>query len=807
MKTVKVFFSAIVCGLLLAGCAKENANEVDNVKQVSFTIRAKLLDTKTYIDYDSGTKTYTPKWKNGNQIGVFFDDWEADETVSSTFANTADDGENAVFSGTGTVKATEQTIRAFYPASSWVKTYAEGIGMNIPGVQRPTATSFDETADLIVNKPYPITIDNASVVINDMQFARILATLKVVVKDGTASSILASDEITSITLTSNMTGAGLTGRIMWNYDDEESTMKVSKASVTGDLSANPIAIDNPIYLLVNPTTLTKDSDLNITISTDKHEISKVVTLAKDLEFLQGGVAVLNITITDTDTIGDAILEPTGNGWYLVQKASWLHAGDKVVITNLASNGALGAASGSIRSKVTVSVSESKLNVGDATQFTLAAGNADGSWAFKEGNNYLHHNGDKSVGTKATLDDSGSWNITVATSGTKINNVGSSSYYLQYNSSSPRFTDYTGTMQDVRIYKKYSLPELGTLSITLTPDHANKTITVTWDDVEHATNYEVTCTGQSTQNIAAGVETASFTSLSYNTEYTVTVTASAAGYISSSDSDAVTLVNPAAKTITRLKASITGVVAAGVTDAEETGVYSLTNASDGDVTATPDGTIVTAASVSGGALTYSVAANTGAARDGSVTLSVAGGNSVVVTVSQVAAVPTYTVVKTLAAIETGVSYLLGANKNDTFDSSASFQLWSGTVSGAQLVSSAFTWNTTSGNSFTSDVSSVATITLEAASGENAYYVKVGTKYLCSSTTSGTATLSLSNNKTSGTNDFYWVVTEVSGNGKEGLLLTSHYGQKLSCNGTAGTNPMRNYSSTGSYYKGLFLFKRN
>ena len=30
MKTVKVFFSAIVCGLLLAGCAKENANEVDN---------------------------------------------------------------------------------------------------------------------------------------------------------------------------------------------------------------------------------------------------------------------------------------------------------------------------------------------------------------------------------------------------------------------------------------------------------------------------------------------------------------------------------------------------------------------------------------------------------------------------------------------------------------------------------------------------------------------------------------------------------------------------------------------------------
>lgn len=658
MKTVNVFFSAIACGLLLAGCAKEiTKNEGDSAqegKQVSFTIKAKALETKTYIDYDSGTKTYTPKWKNGNQIGVFFDTWSADDPVSANFANTAADGEDAVFSGTGTVKAEEQTIYAFYPSSSWVKTYADGIGLSIPEVQKPTASSYDESADLIVNKPYPITIDNSSVSIDDMRFARILATLKVVVKDGTAASALASDEISSITLQSTMTGAALTGRIKWNYDTAESTMMVSKTSVTGDLSANPIAINNPIYLLVNPITLTTGTDLNISISTNNHEISKEVTLANDLEFLQGGVAVLNITIRDTDTIGPAILEPTGDGWYLVQKASWLKVGDKVVITNLASDGALGAASGAYRSKVTVSVTDGKLSVGDATQLTLAAGNADGSWAFKDGDNYLYHSGDKSVGTKATLDDSGSWIITVGGTGTKINNVGSSTYYLQYNSSNPRFTDYTGTQQDVRIYKKYSLPQLDPITVTLTPDHANKEILVQWVDVDNATNYEVTCTGQSTQNIAPGVQQATFTGLSYNTEYTIEVTASAAGYVSSSDSDAVTLVNPAAKTITRLKASVTGVAAAGVTNATEGGVYSLTNATDGDVTATPDGTVVTAASVSGGTLTYSVSANTGAARNGSVTLSVAGGNSVTVTISQLAGVQYYTKV---TSITPGKKYLM------------------------------------------------------------------------------------------------------------------------------------------------------
>jgi hypothetical protein len=53
-----------------------------------------------------------------------------------------------------------------------------------------------------------------------------------------------------------------------------------------------------------------------------------------------------------------------------------------------------------------------------------------------------------------------------------------------------------------------------------------------------------------------------------------------------------------------------------------------------VTATPDGTVVTAASVSGNVLTYTVAANSGEARDGSIKIS-GGGVEKTVTVSQLA----------------------------------------------------------------------------------------------------------------------------------------------------------------------------
>ena len=83
--------------------------------------------------------------------------------------------------------------------------------------------------------------------------------------------------------------------------------------------------------------------------------------------------------------------------------------------------------------------------------------------------------------------------------------------------------------------------------------------------------------------------------------------------------------------------IKNVPAAGVTNA----THNLTLYGVDAVTATPDGTVVTAASVSGDVLTYSVSANTGADRLGSITLSAAGIEPVVVTIAQLGAIVTPT----------------------------------------------------------------------------------------------------------------------------------------------------------------------
>lgn len=99
-------------------------------------------------------------------------------------------------------------------------------------------------------------------------------------------------------------------------------------------------------------------------------------------------------------------------------------------------------------------------------------------------------------------------------------------------------------------------------------------------------------------------------------------------------------------VSLLKNAIDDVLAAGVAAELESGVYTLTDADDTDITVTVDGTIVTDATAADGDVLYSVAANTGAARSGWIKIAVAGGNTVQIDVNQLgSSTPTYTVTYT------------------------------------------------------------------------------------------------------------------------------------------------------------------
>ena len=132
----------------------------------------------------------------------------------------------------------------------------------------------------------------------------------------------------------------------------------------------------------------------------------------------------------------------------------------------------------------------------------------------------------------------------------------------------------------------------------------------------------------------------------------------------------------AKTITRLVASIDDVPAAGVSGEIEAGVYSLTNAVEGDLNVTYDGTVVTGAINDNGSVMYDVAANTGAVRSGWIKIAVAGGNEIEIEVNQLAGTvdysSTYTSNVTLATGTSAQKYTLtiGGSEYDGIKAGAS-----------------------------------------------------------------------------------------------------------------------------------------
>ena len=217
-----LFFSAVaLCALTITGCNKEVESPEVTPKgcEIHFTINAGAPETKTFIEYDNVNHKYVPKWQNSDKLGVIFNAFgESKKAADAEFTNTLADGATASFSGTGTVSGDEQTLYAFYPASAFGKAYSGSvIGLDIPDTQKPTATSFDPAADILVNDPYALTIDDANVVISDMQFRRVGSVLRLTITDGTSTGRISSDKIKTVTVSSNMANAAFAGRYRYDF--------------------------------------------------------------------------------------------------------------------------------------------------------------------------------------------------------------------------------------------------------------------------------------------------------------------------------------------------------------------------------------------------------------------------------------------------------------------------------------------------------------------------------------------------------------------------------------------------------------
>lgn len=143
---------------------------------------------------------------------------------------------------------------------------------------------------------------------------------------------------------------------------------------------------------------------------------------------------------------------------IVTDAAQLTIGDSIIIAY--ENFAMGAHSdnGKYRTKTDIMTSGDVITdlADDVQIILLEEGITAGTYAFNVGNGYLaaSSNSSNNLATTTTLNENGSWTIvinnslaTITAQGTYTRNI------LQYNTSSPRFSCYTGTQKAVNIYAK------------------------------------------------------------------------------------------------------------------------------------------------------------------------------------------------------------------------------------------------------------------------------------------------------------------------------------------------------------------
>ena len=147
---------------------------------------------------------------------------------------------------------------------------------------------------------------------------------------------------------------------------------------------------------------------------------------------------------------------TSGSFTLVTDAAQLTIGDSIVIAY--ENYAMGASAGNYRYKTDITVSGNTITyLADDVQIVLLEeGIIEGTYAFNVGNGYLAATSSSSnhLITSETLNANGSWTITVKDALATIKAQGDKTRNtLQYNTSSPRFSCYTGNQKSVNIYAK------------------------------------------------------------------------------------------------------------------------------------------------------------------------------------------------------------------------------------------------------------------------------------------------------------------------------------------------------------------
>ena len=282
---MKKIFTKLMLLAVAAAALVSCENKIDESTPVVDGLQTVTLTAEKPVGVRTEMIEGVPYWSKGDAVGVYLDD----VTKHYKFENDAKEA-SLTTSFTGQT-AVANTLYVYYPYTA-NGAAEKGAKVDLPANQEPTATSFDGKADIMLAKP--VTLDAEGKQISDLEFARLGAIVKVVLKDGTSS--LAGQHVSSLTMTA---ATNLTGRVYIDVVNQElGELYYGQSKSVNATYAEPLAIngENGVYVIVYPQTLAAGSTLSFEASTEGYAISKSITLPQDIVLESGKVTTLNVSL-------------------------------------------------------------------------------------------------------------------------------------------------------------------------------------------------------------------------------------------------------------------------------------------------------------------------------------------------------------------------------------------------------------------------------------------------------------------------------------------------------------------------------
>lgn len=504
-KFVYSFGMFVAATMTFASCAKEISPETtEEVTHVMTINVGKAVDSKTAVVEGEEGATY--KWSANDK--------EYFHVYESTTDGAGNETKNAgiVTAVSYSYDMSTASLSVSFTSSAegpytYTVIYANDLNTNgnpvIPASQSPLVDNFDPAADVLISKPI---VSQTRLDALDMIMGRVATINKMTLKGLDAGEKISKVEFT---LDKGLSASYVLGTGNYNTISKKLTMSYEAAVAGSDGTF-------PVYFVSAP--VESAAIESVVVTTDKKVYTKSSTLSpnpfegKSITFAVGTMKRFGM---DMGGYGEAI----STGVTYVKATSLEAFGDSQTVIIVGTDGTsyftMGTQNDNNRSSVEITSSVNETadkvildNTSGAHTFILAKSGS--SFTFldtDETSGYLYAAGTKTTKTnylrsKTTIDDACYWTLTFDNSANlevkSVNNTNTP--YMQYNSSK-LFACYNGTSQKpVMIFVDASskIQALGTPQ-NLKASVTGNVVTVSWNAVENAYSYDVTCAGQ-TKNV-------------------------------------------------------------------------------------------------------------------------------------------------------------------------------------------------------------------------------------------------------------------------------------------------------------------